>query len=122
MVHHRCVLSVWTGLLLDHILAHSQNPTGNQALPCSVMQVCVDCIGDNCLPQCHPASSNPYHIDNTISGENYTVRLSLVNGIGRSELSDPLLFGEAELTFCYGHAALFPHYSVELCVASLIVW
>ena len=109
-------------IVIREKLAHLQNPTGNQALPCPVMQVCVDCIDDNCLPQCRPASSNPYRFDNTVSGENYTVRLSLVNGIGRSELSEPLQFGEAEVTFCYGHAALFPHYSVELFVAPMMNW
>ena len=62
------------------------------------MEVCVNCSGVNCISECRPVSgNNPYRIDTTESGESYTVNLSLVNGIDRSEMSDPLEIGEAWL-------------------------
>lgn len=62
------------------------------------MQVCVNCSGVNCTSECRPVSgNNPYRISNTVSGENYTVNLTLVNGIGYSEVSNSSEIGEARL-------------------------
>ena len=63
----------------------------------AITEVCVNCTRDNCTYECRPVSgNNPFHINNVVSGINYTISLSLRNGFGQSEESAPELYGESK--------------------------
>ena len=59
--------------------------------------VCVNCIGVNCMSECRRVSgNNPFRINNIVNGTNYTVSLSLRNEFGQSRESAPELYGEGK--------------------------
>ena len=61
----------------------------------AISEICVNCTGDNCTYECRPVSgNNPFRISNIVSGENYTISLSLRNDFGQSGESAPELYGE----------------------------
>ena len=67
-------------------------------------EVCVNCIGVNCMSECRPVSgNNPFHINNIVNGTNYTVSLSLRNDFGRSGESAPELYGEGKTVSGHMH-------------------
>ena len=60
-------------------------------------EVCVSCIGVNCMSECRPVSgNNPFRINNIANGTNYTVSLSLSSVFGQSEEGAPELYGESK--------------------------
>ena len=60
-------------------------------------EVCVNCIGVNCMSECRPVSgNNPFRINNIVNGTNYTVSLSLSSDFGQSGQSAPELYGEGK--------------------------
>ena len=72
------------------------NPPEGESLFHPVINVSINCTGCTSLPRpmSRPVSgNNPFRFD-AVLGDSYTVSLSLINGVGQSEESDPLLIGK----------------------------
>ena len=93
-----------------------QSPLQNIVITPPLMQVCVNCIGDNCTYKCRPVSgNNPFRINNIVRGANYTISLSLRNDLGQSGGSAPELYGEGRTVLLWTYTCMYMIFMLSDC-------